>query len=135
MKFKLKICETNEHGEKNCWFENYDEPIKNPEEWGKEIIERFNSTLKPYEKAREYAGFEIIDVNQNEKHQWQKTNLTTLKDSYGFLDKYVCYECGITGKRRGLTSNVKRDHQFRGVVYTRCDTAKKHMNAKTNKGT
>lgn len=47
-------------------------------------------------------------------HEWQKTNLTTKKDSLGFYDCYECSICGATGTRRRLGEAVAIDYESRG---------------------
>ncbi len=126
MKFKLKVCKVND--EKNTWFEEYDEDTSDAEQWGKDIIEYFNSDLRPNETARKLLEVIVLDKDSIEKHDWDKTNLVTIIKGNGIpYDTQKCQRCGITGKRYGLSETVKIDPKYKAKVYLRCDTSKKHL--------
>jgi hypothetical protein len=121
MKFKIKVC----HAEnENCfWWENHNkDEVTDPEKYGKEIIEYFNSTLYPHEKPRKYLGFELINdsIFVKKNHNWYKTNLITIISGKLCYDTYRCLKCGITGKRFGLNDIVKRDPKYKAEKYENC---------------
>lgn len=127
MKFRIKIANKGE--EKNWRWEEYDEDVSDPEEWAKETLEVFNSSLRPFEKERVLLGVELIDEMSVRAHTWNKTNLMTLHVRGQYFDTVECTRCGITGKRHGV-GDVKVDSKFKSKVYARCDTAKKHLDKK-----
>lgn len=47
-----------------------------------------------------------IDINDY-IHNFSKTNLSSLKDNYGYYDSYECTECGIKVKRYGFSRYIK----------------------------
>jgi hypothetical protein len=93
------------------------------EQHGREIVKRFNETLKPYEKPREFVDAiepmtenfvknpRAVNAPQPAKlmHQWEKTSLVTEKGGY---DKMTCKVCGAKGKRFGMGQfGVKADRK------------------------
>jgi hypothetical protein len=86
------------------------------EQEGRRIIDYFNSTLKPYEKARVFiAAEEIKTDNPETPHTWEKTSLVTERGGY---DKMKCTTCKITGKRYGMGQNgVTIDKEFKKQIY------------------
>lgn len=69
-----------------------------------DIIERFNSSLRPNEKARNFVKCEVIDEDLH-KHDWEKASLVTERGGY---DRMKCLHCGATGKRYGLGSGPEQ---------------------------
>jgi hypothetical protein len=65
MKFKIKISSG-----RNEWSEEYDKPevldVKEAEQFGREIIDSFNHSLRPGEKPREFVSAEIIGPSKPE---------------------------------------------------------------------
>jgi hypothetical protein len=41
-----------------------------------------------------------------QSHAFEKANLVTISSKQGSYDLYICAECGLTGKRFGLTDNI-----------------------------
>jgi hypothetical protein len=93
------------------------------EQHGRAIVDHFNDTLKPYEKAREFVGViepmtENFVKNPNAVdapkvvqmlHQWTKTSLVTERGGY---DRMTCEVCGAKGKRYGMGQfGVKADRK------------------------
>lgn len=127
MKWILTAC--NKGNPASKWTEDYnhDEVVSNAdaEAMGKAFIERFNSTLRPHEKEREFISAEISEESTADlKHNWSKTNAFTISDRTGNYDKMQCKQCGITGKRFGISSTVTRDNNFKARGFEFCDTAK-----------
>jgi hypothetical protein len=132
MKIKLKICDVD--SPENNWNEEYDVECKNAEEYGTELINSFNDTLRPGEKPRKLLEVTVIDNKSVEHHEWYKTNITTIVKKGGMCyDTQKCSKCGITGKRYGLSEMVKRDAKYKAKIYQRCDTSKKHLEKLKNK--
>lgn len=108
------------------WWEEYDEETDNPDQWGKDIVKFFNSTLREGERPRTFIRAEVIDTAKSEgivqqSHDW-------VKDIRGMsvyfrghvVDIMYCNKCGITGKRYGLSSRVRRDSKYRSKKYEYC---------------
>lgn len=84
------------------------------EQRANQIVDMFNRTLRPGEKARELVKVvdsdKISEVSsQNVRHVWKKKSLVTEKGGY---DNYICEACGATGKRHGLSEYVTIDKRF-----------------------
>lgn len=107
----------------NSWGEIYEVNNEvNPEVFGKALIDRFNESLKPGEKGREFVG--VRDITDGTfAHQWEKSNACTIIRGSQNYDTMRCKVCGITGKRYGLSSGVTRDSQYRAKVYETCTGA------------
>lgn len=48
----------------------------------------------------------FLDLNKPSVHQFEKVNLTGIKDKKGIYDLYRCKQCGIDGKRYGFSSTI-----------------------------
>lgn len=110
------------------WDEDYNDDDVNSDEdaetKGKAMIDRFNATLRPNEKEREFVGAKVVEENSASlAHVWHKTNAMTIIDRSGTYDKQRCYRCGITGKRFGISNAVSRDAEFKARGFEFCDTA------------
>ena len=127
MKFRIKIADKDTPD--NFWWEEYEKNIDDPMKWGKETINDFNEILMPNERERIFLDAEILDKDAVKDHDWDKTNLISLKDRFGIYDIYKCRRCGITGRRYGFYS-VNRDSKYKAKVYARCDTALEHLKKK-----
>jgi len=120
MKFKIKV----KHKGGDEWWEEYDEKVEDAHIWARDIIKRFNETLRPYEPPRELLRVEIIDDNNKKFHNWiKRTYGMSVKFRGATVDLMYCSRCGITGKRYGFYSNVKIDSKFRKKAYKECHTA------------
>ncbi len=109
------------------WVERYQKETDSPEQWGRDIIKFWNSTVRPGEDKREFLGVELHGEIPPPEHRWAKVTLMTQEFRGSPVDKMQCERCQITGKRFGLLPNIKRDSQFRAKVYARCDTTMKHL--------
>ena len=115
MKFRIFIKTDSRE-----WFEDYDENTDNPEEWAKNIIAFFNSTLKPGEKKRTLLSVEVIG-KENTKHDWVKyTGGMSVNFRGSNVDVMFCNKCGITGKRFGMSKTVKIDSKYSKKVFRTC---------------
>lgn len=113
------------------WVERYQKETTDPEQWGRDLIEWFNSTRRENEGEREFLRVEVHGDVPPPEHNWSKTTLMTQsRGGMTSFDKMKCERCGITGKRFGLQAHVKRDSQYRAKVYARCDTTVEHLKHK-----
>lgn len=128
MKIQLKVGYLD--NPENNWFEEYDVTCEDAKKYAEGLIEVFNYTLRPGEKARKLLEVTVIDYESIEKHDWRKTNLITIMNGPICYDKQKCTRCGITGKRYGLSGDVIQDSKYKAKVYIRCDTSKKHIERK-----
>ena len=133
MRFVIHVKHIGEPDE-SAWVETYDKPCSDPTAWARETIDRFNATLKPYEKAREVVRAERLG-DSPVAHHWMKTNLVTIAQRERMYDTYKCIGCGITGKRYGLSEMVALDEEYKAKVYQHCDTAIAHLQKKQSKRT
>ena len=85
------------------------------EQHAKDIVDNFNATLRPHEKAREFISAISTVKKENAvfPHDWRKVSLVTEK---GGFDKMKCSRCGATGKRYGLGSYVQIDKKFKKYI-------------------
>ena len=128
MKFKIQ-CDYAPPHSGNPWWEDYEKPIKDPKQWGKETIDSFNSTLRPHEKPRIFIQAVITDKEAFAEHQWNKVNLFTIIHAGLVYDKQKCGICGIDGIRHGL-QEPKPTAKYKAKVYRRCDTSLAHISKK-----
>ncbi|MNO23003.1 hypothetical protein D3C76_127940 [compost metagenome] len=116
---KIEI-EVRNVGTNKSWKEPYDCSHNDPKAWAQDLIDRFNATLHPGEKARELVSVEIIDTKEAFKnHVWRKVNAVTIVRGGQSYDKVRCELCGITGKRFGL-SDITRDSEYKAKKYIKC---------------
>ena len=66
----------------------------------------------------------IATLMANGCHQWEKVNLTTLKDKSGLYDLYKCRNCGLKGKSYSLEVITVRDNQAKKLF--QCPNPVKH---------
>jgi hypothetical protein len=115
------------------WNEPYTIPTADPQKWAEETVARFNNSRKPHEKLRTLVKVTIDEEQQkisaphgDVEHAWEKTNcMTQQSGKYTCYDSYRCKECGVTGKRFGLSPNIELDSKFKKAGYKYCNTAKK----------
>lgn len=93
------------------------------------ILDNFNSSLRKNESKRTLVSIEEIG-NGIEKHKWTKTSGATIQGTHGMYDKYVCKVCGITGKRYGLSPEIKRDSKYNAKCYETCTSTLEHLKKK-----
>jgi hypothetical protein len=115
-KFRVEICHVGEE-DIDSWVETLEgedeqEPYR--------IIERFNTTLYPGEKAREVLGVTEIKNPKTLSHQWIKSNLFTQTKGGEYFDTYRCEICGITAKRFGIGEYIRRDKKYEAEKYKYC---------------
>lgn len=93
------------------------------------VLNNFNSSLRPNESKRALVCMEEIG-NGTEKHKWAKSSGATIQGTHGMYDKYICKVCGITGKRYGLSSEIKRDSKYTAKCYETCTSTLEHLKKK-----
>jgi len=57
---KFRILVEHEDKSSSPWWEDYNKPINDPTQWGKNIIDWFNRTCHPREKRRRFIRAEKI---------------------------------------------------------------------------
>ena len=123
MKFKITVKDSS-----GQWDEEYDKDIDDPMLWALEIVERFNATLKIGEIPRELVDVVITDDNNSKFHKWVKrTDGMSVRFRGQIVDLMYCSNCGITGKRFGLSGTVKIDSKYRKKVFQNCAKAKEEL--------
>jgi hypothetical protein len=109
----------------DAWNEAYDDPavstLAQAVAKGRALVDHFNSTLRPKEKARAFLGAAI--VGPSEVHQWEKSSLVTQTRGRQSFDTMKCTACRITGKRFGLGPSIVRDSIYRATKYAKCSGA------------
>lgn len=124
MRFKLYW---RHKGEKQEVAERHERETNDPEKWSREIIDWFNSRLRPHERKRIFVRCEIEGEVPPAEHKWFKITAMT-KSMVGsqrhgqMYDAMQCERCGVTGKRYGLGPYVKLDSKYRKKHFKRCDT-------------
>lgn len=127
MQFKLYW---KHRGDAELKVESYEQVTTDPEKWSRDIVDWFNSTLRPRERKRIFVKCEVIGEVPPAEHRWFKKTAMT-KTVVGGLrhgqmyDAMECGRCGVTGKRYGLSGSVKLDSKWRKIVFQRCDTSMK----------
>jgi len=121
LKYKLTICD--EINPSHQWDEIYTEDdVTDPEARGKEMIADYNEGIPRHGgERRKFIRAEIIDLNaKSTDHDWKKMSPVTVIKGNKTYDVYQCSKCGITGKRYGLNTTVKRDPKFKAPKYEKC---------------
>lgn len=125
MIFKI-LCKT-ESGRNLAW-EEYNKDIVDAQEWAQNTINNFNNTLHLGEEKRILLDVIVLDATNDKLHNWVKKNWITTFFRGEYVDLMYCEKCGITGKRYGISSDIKVDSKYRSKVFKNCDTAKKAIN-------
>ncbi|GKS14760.1 hypothetical protein YDYSY3_57600 [Paenibacillus chitinolyticus] len=115
-KIEIEVCQV---GSTSTWKEKYDFHEGDPQAWAQAMLDRFNSTLRPGENPRELVSVEVLP-EESQEHIWRKENVYTIVRGSQVYDKMRCERCGVTGKRHGLVSGVKRDSEYRAKKYEKC---------------
>jgi len=84
-----------------------------PEQCAERIVQHFNDTLYPGEKARTVTGVRLApDAQVTIEHNWYKLNNVTIMKP-GPHDQYRCLKCHAMGKRFTLDGDVQVDYRHR----------------------
>lgn len=116
MKFRAKIRIA---GTDSWYWETFQANCGDPKCYVLEVIENFNSTLRPGERPREYGGI-IRIIDRRKEHEWEETNLVTISKGGRMYDTYKCRNCSVTGKRYGIGGRIVRDRRYKADKWERC---------------
>lgn len=103
-------------GGKHTWFETYDIPeiptndphfVDRARSHVRDILARYNNTLRQGEIAREAISAKVIGISK--KHLWEKHSLVTVKRGGRYFDEMKCAICGHKGKRYGIGGSTVAD--------------------------
>jgi hypothetical protein len=126
MKFKI-IVKNADGGE--TWEEKYDENVQDAHAYSVRIIEQWNASLRPHEKARILVDVVLLDDSNAKHHKWfKRTDGMSVQFRGQAVDMMECAACGITGKRYGLSGRITIDSKFKKKAYQTCDTAQAERN-------
>lgn len=107
------------------WHEDYDRPeiedgdIQSATDWAGQLIEGFNQNLRPGELRRELVCVERLGASTD--HTWYKrTDGMSARIGGRIVDVMECSKCGVTGKKAGLSSVIKRDSKYRAKKFAVC---------------
>ena len=115
MEFRMEITDG-----KSTWFEDEIRNVPDAQEEAERILNDFNNTLRRGELPRKLIGVKIINQDKR-NHAWiKRTDGMSVNFRGGTVDLMYCQKCGITGKRSGLSANVKRDSKYRAKKYEFC---------------
>lgn len=111
MKFRIKV--RNARTPEGWWEEYAKDEVTDPEEWGRDLVQQYNDSLREGEIPREFIAAEVLNAAAgSEEHAWEKQNLSTIFDGRNIYDVLKCKRCGATAKRYGLT-RITLDAKFR----------------------
>lgn len=129
MKFKMRVKEI---GGKTDWWEEYDRPGTDAYEIAGQIMKHFHETLRPGEKRRRVIEIVVLDIAPTgREHKWVKVTGVSQRSRSGLIyDQYRCENCGITGKRFGLASNILMDRKYKAKYYKHCGDTQKRLKEK-----
>lgn len=117
---KKYIFTMGEKDSLDTWEETYEKDLKNPAEYGQQVIDDFNASLRPGEKPRRYVSFRVLgDIGY--AHDWVKrTNGMSVNFNGVTADLMFCRKCNISGKKFGLSSEVKLDSKYKAKKHKFC---------------
>ena len=115
VKFRILVKDSMQE-----WRETFDLPATDAHAWAKKTVSSFNSSLRPGELPRELLKVEVID-EENTCHDWiKRTDGMSVSFRGRVVDLMFCKQCGATGKRYGLSSDIKRDSKYRAKKWEHC---------------
>ena len=86
-------------GDGRTWTEDEIDVSGHPERFARGLVERFNGSLRPGERPREFVAVELDAGEGVLRHSWSKTNLVTIGRGRGPThDTHRCRVCGATAK-------------------------------------
>ena len=123
MKFMMRVKD-----DRSEWWEDFDKEDaidqQSAEKSGRKIIEYYNATLRHNDLPRTILEVQM-GGNGKRTHDWQKTNLVTVRGRGGsYYDTLRCRACGCEARRYGL-SNVHRIGKWKAAKWDICNPNKK----------
>ena len=117
----MKIKATITDG-KDQWNEEFeDRNILDPKKYMDEMLEGFNDGCRPGELHRRLISVVVLSESGLGTHDWEKTNLVTIRGRTGTYDTARCRKCGVTGRRYGLGNAPLRDRKYLANKYKDCN--------------
>lgn len=127
MNFKIQV---RDERDREPWWEefNYHQVVDQATAEGAaaDMIAKYNNTMCPGDSPRTLLSVVFAETGTaHQHHDWRKQNLMTIASTKRVAahDAMKCRNCGITGKRFGLTGTT-RDAEFKAKAFEYCDTAK-----------
>lgn len=122
-KYIMSICklhDTSDVWEEDIEYNNLDS-LADAQEKAQSIIDDFNKTEKlRYDSDKTFRRLLHVRLAEEEgrtRHEWEKTNLVTKTIKGVVYDTYKCSLCKATGKRSGLSENIKPDKANMDLYY------------------
>ena len=102
-------CKEDGADDASAWSEEYNKPVSDAQTWSEATIANFNATLRLGELPRVLLRVEVAPNAVRLRHAWKKSSLVTEMRGQRMFDRYKCAQCGATGKRHGVSSEIWPD--------------------------
>lgn len=120
MKFIMTVKNTRTGSE---WPESYDyheaKCAESAEKIARDMVKQFNKGLREGEASREFVSIQLEGASNS--HRWEKDLLRMSANFRGrVIDGMICENCGVSGKRFGISGHIKIDSKFKKKVFQTC---------------